>query len=118
MLLVVDIEEILSKNFSNEEVSHNKASVIGDQTIYVESGKLTMRNACIMKNDGKQVFYQSSSNSITLIGCSVDDNIDSYNKRPNIENIGTRSFINKLKFISTGYCNVAEKPRHSLINFF
>ena len=77
---------------------------IGDQTIYVEVGKLTIRNTCIMKNDGKQVFYQSSSNSITLIDCSVDDNIDSYNTRPNTESIGTISFIHGIKFIKTGSC--------------
>ena len=57
-----------------------------------------------MKNDGKQVFYQSSSNSITLIDCSVDDNINSYNKIPNTVNIGTISFIHGIKFIKTGSC--------------
>ena len=84
-------------------INSNIIRNIGDRTIctFVNTN---MNDCCIMNNIEDNIFYTSPpSGGFTLTNCSVD-NINSYNTKPNIDNIGRKIFINNLTFIQTGSC--------------
>ena len=82
-------------------------SMIKNSNIIFNKGEITIRGnsdtkmieCCVMNNTDAHVF----SGRITLYNCSVGT--DQFNGfTPNIDHIGTTTFINGLTFINTGFC--------------
>ena len=89
----------------NSNIIRNK----GSNTIRNYQGTLTMTECTVMENEGSPVFC----GSITFHKCTVLE--DQYNSTTNIhiEEVTTNSFINLLKFPSTGDCIIQFESLHT-----
>ena len=86
--------------YNEQAVNQNNGLIRSDE-------KSTIRNSCIIKNIGSPIFH-NTNNEFILIGCYVDSGINSYlGKPPNIVQIGTKTFINQIEFISYGSCEAS-----------
>jgi predicted outer membrane repeat protein len=83
-------------------ILRNKQVSSSNGIIYT-SGNLKIENSCILENTATNIFYQSSSNTITLSYCTVDST--SNNGYLTIQNTVTKSFILALNHMSTQNCH-------------